>query len=52
MAGAEPEGGLEEEELHRACTAEQGCTCWGCGEMGRGLLKEDTGLSVTLLAVG
>lgn len=52
MAGAELGGDQEEEELHKAYTAEQGHTCWGCGEMSRGLLKGDTGPIVTLLAVG
>lgn len=52
MAGAEPGGGLEEEELHMACIAEQGRTRWDCGEMGKGPLKEDRVLNVTLLAVG
>lgn len=53
MAGAEPGDGLgEEEEQHRACTAQQGHTCWGCGELDRGLPKEDTGQNVTLPAVG
>ena len=52
VAGAEAGDELGEEELHTACTVEQGHTCWGCGEMGKGLLKVDTCQNVTLFAVG
>lgn len=52
MAEAGSGGGLGEEELHRACTVEQEHTCWGCGEMCKGLLRGGTCPNVTLTAAG
>lgn len=48
----EEEEQVQEEELYRACTAEQGHTYLGCEEMDKELQKEDTGLNGTRLAVG